>query len=79
MQLYGLQWAASSCLAAHAQNANGTVLDPSPVDGRGRFISYVDRFKVTVIQSLQLGLFVDASDIDSIYCFGKWHCHLPVL
>jgi len=29
------------CLAAHAQNANGIVVDPSPVDGRGRFISYV--------------------------------------
>ena len=33
------------CLAAHAQNANDTVLDPSPVDGRGRFISYVDRLR----------------------------------
>ena len=38
---------------AHAQNANGTVLDPSPVDKRGHFISYDDRFKVAVIQLLQ--------------------------
>ena len=36
------------CLAAHAQNANGTVLDPSPIDGRGRFISYADSFNVVV-------------------------------